>query len=67
MINIEKMLNKELTFELSKTNIVFKLDGIKFISIKPYGSSNSTRIQLHIYKDIFKHKDAVDISNTVTI
>lgn len=67
MINIEKMLNKELTFELSKTNIVFKLDGIKFISIKPYGSSNSKRIQLHIHKDIFEHKDAVDISNTVTI
>lgn len=67
MINIEKMLNKELTFELSKTNIVFKLDGIKFISIKPYGSSDSTRIQLHIHKDIFKHKDAVNISNTVTI
>ena len=64
MINIEKMLNKELTFELSKTNIVFKLDGIKFISIKPYGSSDSTRIQLHIYKDIFEHKDAI---NTVKI
>ena len=67
MINIEKMINKELTFELGKTNIVFKLDGIKFISIKPYGSSDSTRIQLHIYRDIFEHKDAVDISNTVTI
>lgn len=67
MINIKKMLNKELTFELSKTNIVFKLDGIKFIIIKPYGSSDSTRIQLHIHKDIFEHKDAVDISNTVTI
>lgn len=64
MINIKKMLNKELTFELGKTNIVFMLDGIKFISIKPYGSSNSNRIQLHIYKDIFKHKEAV---NTVTI
>jgi hypothetical protein len=65
MINIKNILNKELTFELGKTNIVFKLDGIKFISIKPYGSSNSNRIQLHIYKDIFKHKDAVNISNMV--
>lgn len=67
MINIKNILNKELTFKLGKTNIICMLDGIKFISIKPYGSSNSNRIQLHIYKDIFEHKDAVDISNTVTI
>lgn len=64
MINIKKMLNKELTFELGNTNIIFKLDDIKFIIIKPYGSSNSNRIQLNIYKDIFKHKDAI---NTVKI
>ena len=62
MINIKKFINKELTFSLVKTNIICMLDGIKFISIKPHGSRHNNRIQLHIYKDIFNHKDAIDIN-----